>query len=161
MTWFRNQLESPTIRKCSCMARYACFYMGRNWDWLCSVMTLQLGPGFGASIPISPLGAVAPVELGVLSRTVLQKHLSSHTVAEAHIQWSQPTLHEGTCKYKGRSVPANSLVLKGKPLVRFELSEQVWPSVHWARDLTTGALYCKAGGLTSFGHILKEKSVLC
>ena len=168
VTWFHDGLESPTIRKCSWVARYACFYMGRGSDWLCSVMILRLGPGSGVSVPFLPLGAVAHVEFGVLLRTVLQRHFSSDPLAQAHIQWSQPTLWEGTCKYKGRSVPANSLlsaslqnILTGKLLVWFELSEQALSSIHWARDLTTGALYCKACGLTSFGCILKEKSVFC
>lgn len=98
---------------------------------------------------MSTLSAVDHVELGVFLRTVLQRHFSSHALAQVHIHWSQITLCEGTCnKYKGRNWCSCQLSvfslgpadIKEKHCVRFDLSKQVWSSVHWTRNLATGVL---------------------
>lgn len=71
---------------------------------------------------------------------------------QAHIQWSQITLCEGTCnKHKGRNWCSCQLSvlrlgpadMKGKHFVTSELSKQVWASVHWAENLATEVLYCR------------------
>lgn len=129
---------------------YACFYMGRSSDWLCPVIALHLDPGSVASIPISSLGAVH-VELGALSRgTSPPAHL--HRLTFRDPSWHHVKAHVNP---KVRSVSANcplsawlQQILKGRQFVRFELFEQAWSSIHWASELTTGALYSKEHGLT-------------
>lgn len=143
MTWFHDGLEFCTI---SIRRESQTDYV--QWWFYIWILDLVLQPLCQPSV----LLVVDHVGLGVFLRTVLQRHFSSHPLAQARIQWSQTTLCEGTCnKHKGRNwcscqlsvlslAPAD---MKEKHFVRFELSKPVWSSVHWAGNLATGVLYCR------------------